>query len=51
MKMWYCEVVLANGARLTGVINARTEREATRQIRATVQGRDARTVSVVKLSH
>lgn len=42
--MFYVEVVLKNGARISGVLNARNEKHAIAQVRNTIQGRDARTV-------
>ena len=51
MKMWYVEVTLANRARVTGVLNGRTERDVRRLVRLTVQGRDALAVSITKLGH
>jgi hypothetical protein len=42
--MYYVEVTLANGARVSGVLNARNERHAIAQVRNTVQGKEARAV-------
>jgi len=47
MKMFYVTVTLRNGARVSGVLNARSEHDARRQVRDTIQGRTARTVVVV----
>jgi hypothetical protein len=51
MKMWYCEVTLHNGARVSGVVNAHTQNDARRLVRQTVQGSTARVISITKLSH
>ena len=42
--MFYVEVTLRNGARISGVLNANNERHAIAQVRNTLEGRDARSV-------
>lgn len=42
--MYYVEVTLRNGARVSGVLNANSERHAIAQVRNTVQGKDVRAV-------
>lgn len=42
--MFYVEIVLENGKRVSGVLNARNEKDAIKQVRNTVQGARARTV-------
>lgn len=46
--MYYVTVILKNGARVSGVLNARNERHAIAQVRNTVQGRDARHIEAVR---
>jgi hypothetical protein len=46
--MYYVTVTLANGAKVSGVLNARSERHAEAQVRNTVQGRDALRVEAVR---
>ena len=47
-SMFVCYVTLANGARISGVINAASFSDARQQIRNTVQGATARAVDVVR---
>lgn len=49
MSMYHVTVTLRSGARVTGVLNATSERHCIAQVRNTTEGRTARAVVAVRL--
>lgn len=49
MSIYYVTVTLRSGAKVTGCLNARSERHCIAQVRNTVDGRTARAVVAVRM--